>query len=272
MTARKAILAAALCALSIPAASKAEVAFAAVAVPGALPGAGTINFNTQQGQTNSFNVGANTNIGLTTSTNSTDVYEAKAGGKLSLGQGWSFAGDYAGAAGVEGGWGYTPDLGGGGGFGVSYTGAVQVNFGGGTSAIMQSIGNSASAEANTEGGFGSGGTGAKAAVGVVAGTFQTSNSTDASTGAANSTAEAVVSGLGNKSNVYLGSDSNVMTDIALRSGAAPVVGTSNTASASSNALISTTANAAASSSVFQSAFINVLTGSDLIYGGSDSGS
>ena len=266
MASRKAILAATLCAISIPMASKAvEVTFATVSAPGALPSAGTINFNTQQGQTNSFNVGANTNIGLNTSTNSTDVYEAKAGGKLSLGQGWSFAGDYAGSAGVEGGWGYTPAEGGGGGFGVSYTGAVQVNFGGGTSAIMQSIGNSASAEAVTEGGFGSGGTGAKAAVGVVAGTFQTKNSTDATTGAAESTAEAVVSGLGNKSNVYLGSDSNVMTDISLRSGASPIAGTSNTASANSNALISTTANAAASSSVFQSAFINVLTSDNLLY-------
>jgi len=214
-----------------------------------ISGPGTINYNLSSGQSNQFNVGATTNIGVSSNVSSTDAYAATAGGTLALGNGGGYDVQYTGSGAGAG----TYDFGNGtydGAAAGAGAGAVTVSWNGGSTSILQSIGNSASAGADA-GGFenGSGANAsANAAVGVVAGTFQSD---------ANGGASAVVSGLGNKSNVFLGEGSEVSTNIAA-SGTTGAAGTSQTGSASSSSSVSTTANAATTTSSFTNGFVNVL--------------
>jgi len=214
-----------------------------------ITGPGTINYNLSSGDTNSFNVGATTNIGVSSNVSSTDAYTASAAGNLALGNGGGYDVQYNGSGAGAGTWDFDGGSWEGAAAGAG-AGTVTVGWNGGSTAILQSIGNSASADA-AAGGFETGANSsasASAAIGVVAGTFVSD---------ANGGASAVVSGLGNKSNVFLGNGSEVTTSI-VASGIEGEAGTSQTGSASSNSSVSTTANAATTSSTFTNGFVNVL--------------
>ena len=64
--------------------------------PGGLTGSGTQSINSNYGSSSQFSVGANTNIGVSTSTNSTEGFAASATGKLGLSSGGSFDGSWGG--------------------------------------------------------------------------------------------------------------------------------------------------------------------------------
>lgn len=212
-------------------------------------GAGSLTYQVQQGQNNSFNVGATTSIGVSSNVSSTEAYQATATSNLAMGQGGGYDVQYNGAGAGAGSYDFNGGTWDGAGVGAG-AGAVTVGWNGGSTAILQSIGNSAAAGA-TAGSFEAGNSGeatATAAIGVVAGTF----TNDSATG----NASAIVSGIANKSNVFFGEGSIVGTDIT--AGAAGEAGTSQSGQASANSNVSTTANAATSAATFSSGFINVL--------------
>ncbi len=213
-----------------------------------LAGAGTVNYQLTTGQSNNFNVGATTSIGVSSNVSSTEAYSATAGGNLALGNGGGYDVQYNGAGSGAGSWDFNGGTWSGGASGAG-AGAVTVGWNGGSTAILQSIGNSAGADAGA-GSFDTSSQSqatATAGIGVVAGTFNNDP---------NGGASAIVSGIANKSNVFLGEGSTVVTEISSTGTATP--GTSQTGSASSNSSVATTANAATTSSEFSSGFINVL--------------